>query len=242
MIVSRLSGISLIVLFGLLSACSSGYQYVEEGLDTVLKRYKELPDFTVLLADMDYRDDKYLHQYELLIPDNDSSFRSEETEWYEVSAAFFEKHQGALGMEVAHKENGVVTKRIVPPGYSAYVGNEKYGQWVNRGGSSFWEFYGKYALLSSILNMGMYRTPYSSWSTFDRSYRGANRDYYGPSGTYGTARYVQSDAGKNTQWGKKPQTFREKVRSRVSQSGKNQRSRSRYSRSSSRSRSGGFGK
>ena len=53
-----------------------------------------------------------------------------------------------------------------PPGYQ-YVGNERYGQWRDdRSGGSFWEFYGRYALLSYVIGgfgRPIYRTDWNAY-------------------------------------------------------------------------------
>lgn len=233
-----------------LSSCSSGsgYRYVEEGLDKVIKQYREVPNYTILLYDMNYQNNQYVHKYQVLLQGKDTSFNETLTDWLEVSPTFFQKNEGNLGMELASKKDGKLTKEVAPAGYSQYVGSERYGQWVQRDGGSFWEFYGKYALLSSVFNMFSRPAYYSSWNTYDRDYRGRSTPYYGTGGYYGTGSYVNTSSGKNTTWGKQPSSFKQKVRSQVNQSvssskrsSRTSRSSSRYSRSSSRSRSGGRG-
>lgn len=240
----KLTIVVLTISFLGMVSCSNRYQgYVEEGMDKVIKKYKNTPDYTMLLVDQTYENDQFKHKYDLLIPKTDSTFDTESTDWMVVSPEFFKKYEESLGMEVAHKENGILTKRTLPPGYSEYVGNEKYGQWRERDGGSFWEFYGKYALLSSIFRMGAYNTSYGMWNTYDRSYRYGTGNYYGPYGAYGTSAYTSSTAGRNSTWGQKPASFKQSVRNRVSRStARRSRGSSRYSFSSTRSRSGGFGK
>ncbi len=244
----------LVVILGvfMLIIISSGrckqkdqYKYQKEGLDKVIEKNSHLSDFTVILKDMDYQD-KYKHQYQVVYPKSDTTFDTKTTQWYEVSDRFFKQNLNNLGMEIASKKDGKLTKNVAPAGYSNYVGNEKYGTWRQRNGSSFWEFYGKYAMLSSIFNMATFPARQSYWNNYYSSYRNSGRDYYGPSGYYGTKNYVnKTSSGRNTSWGAKPQSFRERVRSRVNKSSSSRirRSGSRYSGGSNyRSRSGGFGK
>lgn len=238
----------IVVLAMLGSSCSTQSRYIEEGLDKVIKQNREVSNFTVLLYDMDYAQGKYLHQYQVLTMEPDSTFEENTTDWLEVSPRFFKAHQDHLGMELASKENGKLEKETAPAGYSQYVGNPQYGRWVDRGGSSFWEFYGKYAMLNAIFNMGGRPARYSYWDTYNRDYRGRGSVYYGPSRYYGTTSYVNNtNKGKQSAWGKKPSSFKQSVRNRVSRSSstssRTSRSSSRYSGSSTRSRSrGGFGK
>ena len=61
---------------------------------------------------------------------------------------------------------------------SYLVGNPAYGQWrQNSSGSSFWEFYGQYALFRDLLGGGR------GWSQ-DRWYRDRNWSYYGDQGRH----------------------------------------------------------
>lgn len=236
-----------LMFFGLLSCSSSGPKYTKTAVDKLITKLSSTPNYSIILADMDYSEAKnsYQHQYQI-IKNVGEEISNETTEWFNVSDIFFDKHKEDLGMEIVSKKDGVLSKKVAPAGYSNYIGNEKYGRWNNSGGSSFWEFYGKYAMLSSMFRMTMYPVSYGMYGGY-RSYRG--NSYYGSAGqTYGTRGNYTS---KTTRWDSKPSTFKSRVRSRVTQSAKasktrasNRRSRSssRYSRSSTRSRSGGFGK
>ena len=85
--------------------------------------------------------------------------------------------QGALGrVESMSKQATLLANGAQDYGTgSQLVGNPQYGQWGNNSGGSFWEWYGKYALFSSLFRSPIY---YGSWS------RGRNYSYY-------------SDAGRN---------------------------------------------
>jgi hypothetical protein len=164
-----------------------------------------------------------------------------ETEWTPVSEYFFEEHVNDLGMEIATKNDGKLTKQVAPPGYSQYVGNQKYGNWKqNSDGTSFWEFYGKYALISSMFGLmhgPIYRRGYMDY----RGNYSGRRPYYGSTtgGTrqYGTfSRHTQASRPSSYSRLSSSNSFKSRVNNRVS------RSSSRYgSGSSSRSRSSGFG-
>lgn len=232
-------------------------------VDELIKQMNGEQNFSIILFDMDADEasNKYRHQYQILIERPDTVLEKK-TDWKNVSETFFSQHINNMGMEIASKKNGTVTKQAVPAGYNHYVGNEKYGHWVDRGGSSFWEFYGKYALISSVFNMMTY--PRSHWYDYRQGgYYGGSRGYYGPGGSsyYGTKNYTSSSRGKSSTWGSKSTSFKDKVRSKVSRSSskssrfsntrksstksynRTKRSSSRYKSSrSTRSRSGGFGK
>ena len=138
-------------------------------------------------------------------------------------------------------ENGKLHKNASPPGYNNYVGNEKYGQWENRGGNSFWAFYGQYAFMSSMFNMMTYPVRRSYYNDYRGGYYGTGRSYYGPRTTggstyYGTNSAYNKSSKPNSSWSRNTSSFKNRVAGRTS------RSSSRYGRSSSRSRGGGFGK
>lgn len=229
----------------LISACG-GDEFQKTPVDNMIKDMANEKKFTIILHDMDVDEgvfsDDYKHKYQI-IKEKDSVPYEETTDWMPVSETFFYQHINDMGMEIAAKTaDGKISKAALPPGYSNYVGNSNYGQWkTNSSGDSFWEFYGKFALMSSVLNMmtyPMYRSSYMGY--YNGGYRGTGRSYYGPRGADGRAAYgtnskhVSKTRGSST-WASKPSSFRNKVSNRVS------RSTSRTG-TSSRSRSGGFGK
>jgi hypothetical protein len=247
------------------SSSQTAKNWQKSPVDELIKELSSEQNFSIILFDMDADEatNKYKHQYQILIQRPDTVVEKK-TDWKNVSETFFAQHVNDMGMEIATKKDGKVTKQAVPAGYNHYVGNEKYGRWENRGGSSFWAFYGQYAFMSSMFNMMTYRRSY--WDDYNRGgYYGGSRGYYGPSGSgsvFGTKSYTSSNTGKNTTWASKPTTFKDRVRSKVSRSSsssnrfsssrkkssstvnkRTSRSSSRYRSSrTTRSRSGGFGK
>lgn len=174
---------------------------------------------------------------------------SEITDWKQVSPEFFNKHIDNMGMEIVSKIDGKVEKVPAPPGYSNYIGNEKYGQWKNdNSGNRFWEFYGKYAFMTSMFHLAMMPARYSMWNNYHSIYRPYGRPYYGNVGNgraYGTGSAFNSRAMANTSYEKKPASFKQRVRDRVSRSKSTQtntRKTTRTSNSRVRSRSVGTGK
>lgn len=189
---------------------------------------------------------EYYHQYRIIKEDQNEEIVEEITDWYPVGEDFFKANMDNMGMEIAAKNaDGKITKGVSPPGYGAYVGNEKYGQWVQRDGGSFWEFYGKFALMNSIFNMMAFPARRSYWDDYRGGYYGTGRVYYGPRGsdgryTYGTDSRYNTASNKTSKWSSNTanNTFKQQVRQSTPQSSK---SGSRYS-NFSRSRSGGYGK
>lgn len=229
-------------------------KYEKSPVDIFIRDLAAEDNFSIILFDMDYTEqtDTYKHKYNVLIGKKDS-VHVQNSEWVNVSSIFFNANMDNMGMEIASKKDGKVSKATAPAGYSNYVGNDKYGQWRERDGNRFWEFYGKYALMSSMFRMSMYPVRYSYWNNYHSNYYASGRSYYGPTtngrNMYGTnSNYTQSNT--NSAWNKKPANFKSSVRSKVSRSvtaSKNaaaQRSRnsSRYSSSGTRSRGSGFGK
>ncbi|MGK7395196.1 MAG: hypothetical protein ACNS62_11530 [Candidatus Cyclobacteriaceae bacterium M3_2C_046] len=237
----------LLIPVFLLSACG-GADFKKTPVDNFIRDMDNVDSYSILLYDMNvegtfFKD--YMHQYRIVKTQN-GEVEEETTRWYEVPENFFMQHQEHMGMEIAAKsEDGKVSRTASPPGYSNYVGNPQYGHWVNRGGDSFWEFYGKYALLSSMFNMMSFPVRRSYYDTYRGSYYG-RQPYYGPSMSgrrmYGTNSTYNSRVKPNTTWQRSASasSFKNRVRRSVSPSS---RSGSRYSSSGSiRSRGGGFGK
>lgn len=231
--------LSLLAAIALLTACGGGNEFVKTPLDILIRDMDAIPEYTIMLYDMDVEgtlSETYKHRYKI-ISQKDTASKPEEriTDWYEVPEVFFEQHANDMGMELVSKKDGKVTKEVAPAGYSNYVGNNRYGQWkTHSDGSSFWEFYGQYAFMSSMIGMMSQPIYRNSYYDYRDNYRGYGRPYYGPTDVRGMPSY-----GTNSQHGQsvnpdfqrrldtKP-SFKDKVNDRVQRS----------SSSSSRVRSG----
>jgi len=200
-------------------------------------------EYSIILEDMKTEGnfvDEYYHKYKLVTVQkvagkDDVEFNERSTEWYQVDRKLYETYKDALGMVIASKdENGKVSNVAQPPGYQ-YIGDTRYGQWrTQSNGSRFWEFYGKYALMSSVFNMVAGPVYYRDYDRY-RDYYRRGQPYYGSSNQWGTngsytkktnptfyqRRQQRAAASKNR--------FSNKVRNRTSRS----------NMSSTRSRSGG---
>ncbi|MDA3890161.1 MAG: hypothetical protein PF517_00700 [Salinivirgaceae bacterium] len=235
-------------------------QYQQNGnfekspVDVLIRDLNSEQNFNITLMDMDFSEetDKYKHKYNILVERPDSVY-AKETAWLPVSAAFFNANMENMGMEIASKLDGKVSKNTAPAGYSNYIGNEKYGQWRERDGGSFWEFYGKYAFMSSMFRMAMFPVRHSYWNDYRGNYYGSGRSYYGPTSNgsrmYGTnSTYAKNNT--NSKWNSKSSNFKSRVQNKVRRSAASKkraatqrtRSSNRYSSSSTRSRGGSFGK
>lgn len=165
---------------------------LDDPLRPLALEYAKYPELTITLQDMDSNGiffKSYHHVYKVMFGEKEAGkeelrFVTRQTSWMEVGKRFYDQHKGNLGMVLLSRgEDGKVSRDQYPPGYQ-YVGNSNYGQWkTNSSGGSFWEFYGKYALFSSVLNMAtrpIYRQDYDSYTNTRRS----GRPYYGPSGSH----------------------------------------------------------
>lgn len=232
----------------LLAGCAS--KIIESPLDDFVRKYESEPIYSVILWDMDVKGavaKKYLHQFKI-ITEKDGIPQEELQDWVPVSESFFKANLDNVGMELmAKSEDGKINKTASPPGYSNYVGNEKYGKWSQRGdGTTFWEFYGKFMFMNSMFNLVGGSIFQNDYYNYRSNYYGRNA-YYGPttssgSKLYGTSGYsnktkrTSSFQRKVSSVKTKTSSFKSKVNNRVS------RSTGRSSSSSFRSRGGGSGK
>ncbi|MCF8372488.1 MAG: hypothetical protein K9H64_12740 [Bacteroidales bacterium] len=248
--------LGLLALMLFMVSCG-GKEFVKNPVDTLIRDMNSESVFSIILYDMEVEGNfskTYKHQYQI-ITEKDSIPQEKLTDWYPVSKDFFTYHENNMGMEIASKgRDGKVDKTVSPAGYSNYVGNPQYGNWVQRDGGSFWEFYGKYAMLSSVFHMMTYPARMSYYNDYRSNYYGRGRSYYGPTtggrSTYGTYSDYNTKTKPNSRF-TRSSSFKNKVNSRVQRStssssktssSKTSRSSNRYS-GSSRSRSfGGGGK
>lgn len=238
-------------------SCSSGKDFKKSPVDVLIRDMDKKGSFSIILYDMDVTGTfvrTYQHQYKIVTLDKDTP-EEKITDWMEVSEEYFRMNENNMGMEIAAKSaDGKISKMASPPGYSSYVGNSQYGQWRDNGsGGSFWEFYGKYAMMSTMFNMMAAPIHRGYYDDYRSNYYG-RQAYYGPkssdgSTAYGTQSAFARKTAANSRW-----TSRSSARSFMSGNGRSSstsswssrtsRSSSRYTGSSGgfRSRGGGFGK
>lgn len=224
------------------NSSSSSSRYTKTPLDKLIQSLSDKMNYSIVLHDMDYDEgaNYYKHQYQVITPERDTVVAVVKP-WQKVSQQFFNKHIDNLGMEIASRKDGKLTKAAAPAGYSQFVGNERYGHWVKRDGGSFWEFYGKYAFMSSMFNLAMMPARYSYWNDYHRNYYGHGHPYYGPTynnrRAYGTNSHYSANNSRKASWTNKPKTFKERVRAKTTRSRSASTSSSRVSRSNTRSSS-----
>lgn len=106
--------------------------------------------------------------------------------WVDVSKAQYQAMEKNLGMAIEHKPAGkydTESERVAQPAGFAYMApqgqSNQYGHWQQSNGTSFWVFYGQYALMRDLLFNRDYR-PMDSREYRDYStYRQRNQTYYG---------------------------------------------------------------
>lgn len=246
---------SIAFLLFAVASCGGRDKFVKNPVDDIVKAIPADRVFAIALHDMNVEGnffEKYFHQFRIIEEKTPGKPEERITEWLPVSESQFKQHVDDMGMElVSRGEDGKLVKDVSPPGYNNYVGNEKYGQWSQKNGSSFWEFYGKYAFMSSMFRMFTYPVNRSYYNDYRGNYYGRGRSYYGPSSTtggsyYGTNSNYNRTSMPNSTWNSNRSNFKSRVNSRTSRSStstsRTSRSSSRYGSSSSRSRGGGFGK
>lgn len=177
------------------------------------------PDYMIVLDDM--REEgtffpQYYHRY--LVTQGE---RKVQTDWIEVPEDIFQKYESFLGMALASKTSDGVNDTPHPAGYDR-VGDPKYGQWVERNGTSFWQFYGQYALMRDLIGLGggmISRGDYDDYRTSRRS----NQPYYGRNNEWGTKGTVTQQQRPSTferrkqAINQKQQSFSQKIQSRAKQ-------------------------
>jgi hypothetical protein len=175
--------LSLVMFFcTLFAGCGGGTGEIP--LETLKKTLKDQPTFSVLLDDMKEEGTfvkNYFHRYLVVLPDESSK-----TQWFQVPKDYYNKNLEFLGMTLLTKKDGIFDDAVSPPGYG-FVGDKNYGRWREDGsGGSFWEFYGKYALISSLFGgwySPIHRNDYRSY----QSYRTKRQPFFGSSKQYGSS-------------------------------------------------------
>lgn len=203
-------------------------------IQKIINALREKPSFSIILEDMKKEGNfvpRHLHKYRIVI-DNES----QTTDWLVVPLKYYKDNQAYLGMTLISKKDGEINSTANPPGFE-HVGDKKYGNWVSdsRGGS-FWEFYGKYALFSTLLgglHRPIYRNDYNSY----RRYRNSNLPYFGGNNQYGTNGSLTKKTRPNfySRYNKKKRMSANSFSNRVAE-------RTGRTRTGFRSRGGGFGK
>ncbi len=200
----------------------------------IKKSLQGVPNYSIILENMKVDGNffkSFYHKYRVV---QDEKVWT--TDWQEVSENDYRTYEKFLGMTLSSKKDNVENTTVSPPGYQ-YVGNQRYGRWqTDSSGNSFWEFYGKYRLMSDFFG-GWYRPIYRNDYNNYRNYRSRNAVFYGSNKQYGTSGNIAKKA--------KPDYFqRQKVRAIAKKSSFADKVSKRVGRTktSYRARSGSYGK
>jgi hypothetical protein len=152
--------------------------------------------------------------------------------WVDVSKAQYQAMEKDLGMAIEHKPAGkydTESERVAQPAGFAYMAppgqSNQYGHWEQNNGTSFWVFYGQYALMRDLLFNRSYRPlDYREYHEY-YTYRQRNETYYGRDaatqapkyGTSGTATqehysgstFAKSGGFKDSKFASKPGGYRD---------------------------------
>jgi len=208
-----------------LAGCGGG---AGDPLSDLSRTLRGMPTYSIVLDDMREEGNffkNYYHQYRIVTPE-----KSITSGWRKVSKDFYNRYLPFLGMTIYVKKDGQETANMGPPGYE-YVGDSRYGRWrQDSSGRSFWEFYGQYAFMASLLgSRPIYRDSYTTY----RTHWSSGRPYYGPQREYGTNGSVTKQkkpdfySRRMSAVGKSKTSFGNKVNQRIGRSKTSIRSRSR---------------
>ncbi len=131
--------------------------------------------------------------------------KAKETGWQSVSEAYFWKQYDNLGMAVITKPYGFYEEDAItdaqPVGMATIAepvmkngvatGSNRYGEWRQSNGLSFWHYYGMYHMYRGLV--GPSRYGYNDWSGYNNRRHGSS--YYGRNnrwGTFGSSTYLNS--------------------------------------------------
>jgi hypothetical protein len=161
-----------------------------------------------------------------------SSTATSDEKWVDVSPAQYQAMEKDLGMAIEHKAAGkydTESERVAQPAGFAYMAppgqSNQYGHWEQNNGTSFWVFYGQYALMRDLLFNHSYRPlEYREYHDY-YTYRQRNETYYGRDpvtqapryGTSGTATqehysgstFAKSGGFKDSKFASKPGGYRD---------------------------------
>ena len=135
--------------------------------------------------------------------------------WVDVSRAQYQAMEKDLGMAIEHKPAGkydTESERVAQPAGFAYMAppgqSNQYGHWEQQSdGTSFWVFYGQYALMRDLLFNHSYRPlDYREYHDY-YTYRQRNETYYGRDTATQAPKY--GTAGTATQERYSGSTFRQ---------------------------------
>jgi len=189
-----------------------------------------------ILVDMETRGSEYQQKIRTVRTHFESAAAkngetASDEKWVPVPRATYDAQKRDLGMTVEHKPAGkydTEAERTPQPAGFAYMAqpgsSNQYGYWENRGGQSFWVWYGQYALLRDLLFNRDYRPlDRYEWEEY-RRYRSQGSTYYGNDNSgapkygsqgaatqerYSGSTFAKKGGFKDSQYASRPGGFRD---------------------------------
>ena len=189
----------LLLLFPLLLVSCGGSVIPMDPVQEIRKSFAPNRAYTVLLKDMDLRNDQYFHKYSILEIADNSNVKITHTDWKKVSDEFFMLHEDNLGMEVISQTTyGKINGLITPPGFTNIIGNEQFGSWVpiytdtvnveSYSDSTIWTFNDKHAHLTGELGLTNIPVTKLEFDQFQQNFL-FNRPFYGETSASDSTKY-----------------------------------------------------
>ncbi|MCP3926851.1 MAG: hypothetical protein GY714_30195 [Desulfobacterales bacterium] len=218
-LIKKFNVIALLITIVTIFGCSGE---IVDPLIKIKMDLKKASTYSIVLEDMKEEgtfSSKYFHKYRIIEETNGKA-----TDWLQVTKGTYQKNVNFLGMSIFAKKDGKFVEGVNPAGYQ-YVGDPKYGKWTNRGGSSFWEFYGQYAMLRTLFGGWYSPIGFNDYDYYKRYRRNNRSPFYGKNKRYGTFGKLAKKA-KPSFFTRNSSSFRNKFSSRIGRSNSGFRGRS----------------
>lgn len=167
---------TLISLVAILLYSCGGTVVSSNPVRDMKRQFESKTAYTVLLSDMDLKNDRLKHKYTIIDIDSTHHVTSRKTDWHNVSDDFFYQHEANLGMEILSKSpDGKINNLVSPPGFTNLIGNTNYGNWNEFGSWEFNESNQDLYKTLEIVDLPIYKKEYVD---FTQKYK-YNKPHYG---------------------------------------------------------------
>lgn len=205
-------------------------------LTRLQRQLQQFPTYSIILENMKQEGnffDSYYHRYRVVQPNKGSYL----TDWMEVPKSYYRKYMSFLGMALAGKKDNQPMQAISPPGFM-YVGDPDYGYWrQGPDGNMMWEF--DLDLDDALGGWTRHRIHKNEYEKYRRAY--AKKTPYLGKSKKGKVKYKYGTQG-NLSKKAKPDFFVRRKAKKTSSFASKVSSRIGRTKTTYRSRSGGFGK
>ena len=183
----NLIAIACLMSFAAMLVGCSGTEVPQSPLTKVVNGMGKSGSYTITLADMDVKSNKFTHRYKIYKIAKDSSITISYKR-IQVTEDFFLLHEDNFGMELSSRDqSGHVNNLVTPPGFTNIIGQPYYGEWkafydttlyTEYLDSTFWVFNDKHKKLERELGLDGLNVSKSEFVDFQQNYL-LNRPYYG---------------------------------------------------------------